>query len=67
MMDGLTLLLVKNDDERKGKIEFLLAGSAKDYAEYRHICGVIRGLNLADAHIRDLAERMQKQNDDDGA
>lgn len=66
-MDGLTLLLTKNDDERKGKVEFLLAGSAKDYAEYKHICGVIRGLNLADAHIQDLAERMRKQNDDDGA
>jgi hypothetical protein len=66
-MDGLTLLLTKNEEDRNAQIEFLLAGSAKDYAEYKHICGVIRGLNLADAHINDLAERMRKQNDDDGA
>lgn len=66
-MDGLTLLLTKNQDERNAQIEFLAGGGAKDYAEYKHICGVIRGLNLADESINDLAERMRKQDDDDGA
>jgi len=66
-VDALELLLRKNDEERNSKIGFLMSGSAKDYAEYKHICGVIRGLNLADEHIQDLAERMRKQNDDDGA
>lgn len=62
-MDAIELLLSKNADERKRKTEFLVAGTAKDYAEYRHICGVIRGLDLADEHLYDLAKRM---NDDDG-
>jgi len=66
-MDGLTLLQTKNDEDRNAQITFLLAGNAKDYAEYRHICGVIRGLNLANEHINDLAERMRKQDDDDSA
>lgn len=66
-MDGLTLLQVKNEEDRNAQIEFLVGGGAKDYAEYKHICGVIRGLNLADAHINDLAERMRKQDDDDSA
>jgi hypothetical protein len=62
-MDAIELLLSKNAEERKRKTEFLVAGTAKDYAEYRHICGVIRGLDLADEHLHDLAKRM---NDDDG-
>jgi hypothetical protein len=66
-MDGLTLLQAKNNEDRNAQIEYLLAGNAKDYAEYRHICGVIRGLNLADEHIQDLAERMREHDDDDSA
>jgi len=61
-MDAIQLLLSKNAEERNSKVEFLMAGSAKDYAQYQHICGVIRGLNIADAYLTDLAKRM---NDDD--
>jgi len=66
-MNAIELLLSKNAEDRAAQIEFLAAGNAKDYAEYKHICGVIRGLNLADEHLTDLAERMRKQDDDDGA
>lgn len=61
-MDAIELLLSKTAEERNRKTEFLVAGSAKDYAEYKYICGVIRGLDLADENLHDLAKRM---NDDD--
>lgn len=62
-MDAIDLLLRHNDVQRQSQIEVLLTGKAKDFAEYKHICGVIRGLDLADANLRDLAQRM-KDNDD---
>ena len=64
-MTEIDLLLSKNAEERTSQIEFLAAGKARDFAEYKNICGVIRGLNLADEHLRDLAERIKKANDDD--
>jgi len=65
-VDAIQLLLSKNDTERTTQTVFLAAGNAKDYAEYKHICGVIRGLNLADEHLNALAERLQKHDDADG-
>jgi hypothetical protein len=44
---------------RQEQVEFLAAGSAKTYDEYQKICGVIRGLNLADSTINDLVQRME--------
>lgn len=63
-MDGIELLLKQNNEERQALTEILARGAAKDFAEYKHICGVIRGLDLADEYIRDLAKRMAS--DDDG-
>jgi hypothetical protein len=64
-MDGIELLLKRNKEERDALISILIRGSAKDYAEYKSICGVIRGLDLADEHITDLAKRMNTNDDDD--
>ena len=64
-MDAIDLLLKHNDTQRQSQIEVLLAGGAQDFAEYKHICGVIRGLDLADANLRDLAQRMKDNDDSD--
>lgn len=29
-------------------------GASRDFADYKYVCGVIRGLELADEHLRDL-------------
>ena len=49
--------------EQKKNVEFLVSGGAKSYDEYRHICGVIRGLTQAEFLIKDLVQRLE--NDDD--
>ena len=46
------------DRVRQEQIEFLAAGRADKFDEYQKICGVIRGLNLADSIINDLVQRM---------
>lgn len=39
-------------------------GIAKDYAEYRGMCGEIRGLSIAEGFILDLADQMERNNDE---
>ncbi len=49
--------------ERASQADFLATGRAENHAEYRHVCGVIRGLNTANAIITDLVQRMEKSDD----
>jgi len=49
---------------RREQAEFLATGRVTDFAEYRHICGVIRGLGHADGLINDLAKKMEFSDDD---
>jgi hypothetical protein len=44
--------------------KFLEDGAAKDYAEYRESCGVIRGLSSAQREIADLSRNYTDDNDD---
>lgn len=48
---------------RDEQATFISSGRAADYAEYRNVCGVIRGLGLADQTINDLVERMEKSDE----
>jgi len=44
---------------RQEQVEYLASGRVTDHADYRHICGVIRGLGHADGFISDLAKKME--------
>ena len=44
--------------------ESLSSGSLKDYAEYRDMCGVIRGLRTAQMEVEDLASRLKESEDE---
>ena len=48
---------------RQEQTAFLAASRADTYDEYKKVCGVIRGLNLADNIINDLVQRMEKADD----
>lgn len=41
----------------------LARGTAKDHGDYKYICGVIRGLMTANAHLQETAERIDKDDD----
>ena len=43
--------------------ESLTEGAAKSFDEYRHTCGVIRGLALATEILEDLVHRLEKSDD----
>jgi len=58
-------LIVKEIEERREYIaKAMMEGSAKDYSEYRGMCGEIRGLSLAHQTVTDLVRKME-QNDDE--
>jgi hypothetical protein len=44
---------------RNDQAVFLNGGGAKDFAEYRHVCGVIRGLTHAETIVKDLVQKME--------
>jgi hypothetical protein len=48
-------------ETRVEQTEFLAASRAETYDEYKKICGVIRGLNLADQIINDLVQRLERE------
>lgn len=60
MKDVLEHLAKKIHEDRLRMIEDLGEGKAKDHAEYKFSCGVVRGLLMANNHILELAERLDK-------
>ena len=60
MFDSRPLNAVRSelDKLRNDQVSFLANGGAKDFAEYRHVCGIIRGLTHADEYIKDLVQRI---------
>lgn len=65
-MDGkiLELLNRKIEEQVKSHSEALIEGQSKDYAQYRELCGVIRGLQTAQREIGDLVRKLKDDNDD---
>lgn len=59
------VLKIGLDDQVKLVTESLTSGAAKDYAAYKEMCGVIRGLDFAHQAITDLEHKLHLGDDDD--
>ena len=56
--------VVKEIDKLKQEREaYVAAGRADSIEEYRQVCGVIRGLNLAENISNELVQKMEKSDD----
>ena len=55
----LTHVLRELDKLKESNNTHLSGGGAKTFDEYRHVCGIIRGLNHAETLVRDLVQRME--------
>jgi hypothetical protein len=51
------------DKLRADQLSHLANGGAKSFDEYRHVCGVIRGLTHAESIIKDLVQRSEISDD----
>ena len=60
MKDVLEHLAKQIQADRLRMVEDLGEGKAKDHAEYKFACGVVRGLLMANNHILELVERLEK-------
>ena len=54
----------KLDAHKNAIIESLISGGAKDFAEYKAACGIIRGLSLARMEIQDLSRTLMDEDND---
>jgi len=57
------VLLKECRDKRIQLVDHVSNGAALDYAEYRAICGEIRGLLTAESYILDLAKNLESADD----
>lgn len=58
------VLIKKIEDQKSSAIEVLQSGTATDFAQYRDLCGLIRGLEIAQREIRDLAQNYLDDDND---
>jgi hypothetical protein len=61
---AMDLLQRRLKEQEDSHIQALAGGAVGDYAAYRELCGVIRGLQTAQREIADLVRKL-KENDDD--
>ena len=57
----LSLVQQEIDKLRQEQIAFVAASRADTFDEYKKVCGVIRGLSLADHIINDLVQRLERE------
>ena len=60
--NALEYLDSKLQEERMLIVDTLIQGKL-DEGEYKRLCGVLQGLDLAKNHIKDLAKRLERDND----
>lgn len=54
-------LLKKLEERRIELLKHMSHGSLADHGEYKKICGIIQGLDHAAVEIKDLANKMEQQ------
>lgn len=62
-MNEIEYLLSQIASEINEVQQTLSAGAAKDFSEYQHLCGKIRGLLVAEDIIKALQERIDKNDE----
>ena len=60
--NALEYLDSKLQEERTLIIEALIQGKL-DEGEYKRLCGALQGLDLAKNHIKDLAKRLERDDE----
>jgi hypothetical protein len=58
-MNETDYLLKKLREEVASHNEFIAKDNCKDFAHYKYLCGLIRGLEVAQSHVLDLAEKLK--------
>ena len=66
MIDKYLKHLTQKVDDKVSQLQMSMAdGKAEDYAEYKKMCGEVKGLLTARLYIIDLQERITHDDDDE--
>ena len=66
MIDKYLKHLTQKVDDKVSQLQMSMAdGKAEDYAEYKKMCGEVKGLLTARLFIADLQERVFNNDDDE--
>lgn len=57
------VVLKEIEGRRESIAHALVSGAAKDFPEYKSMCGEIRGLSLAHSFITDLVRKMEQSDE----
>ena len=57
------VLAERIEEQKTSALQFLADGGAKDYAEYRNVCGLLRGLQVTLSYIEDLSRNYLEGDD----
>ena len=57
MSPVLDAYLDRINELKKGYMEHLISGAVANYDEYRHICGVLKGLASAEMELKELMSK----------
>ncbi len=58
------VLTQKIDEDISSATQFLAGGSAKDFAGYKEVVGLIRGLEASKQYVEDLSRNYMEEDDD---
>lgn len=61
----LDVLKDKIEADRASALQFLGNGGAKDFAAYKEVTGMVRGLQACMNYVEDLSRNMDNDDDDD--
>ncbi len=64
VIDFIEAMRKKLRDDMNNYTDDLANGQCTDFATYKELCGVIRGLAFAERHLLDLAEYLKEDRDE---
>jgi len=66
MIDSFaTVLRDKLRTDMNNYADDIATGQCSDFAGYKYLCGVVQGLAIAERHLLDLVEKMEKGDEDE--
>ena len=63
-LDEIKFLANKIAEEREVFVEDLAMGRAEEQAQYMHACGIIRGFDIIQGLLADLAKNVEGEDDE---
>ena len=63
-LDEIKVIANKISEEREVFVEDLAMGRAEEHAQYMHACGIIRGFDIVQGLLADLAKNVERGDDE---